>query len=146
MLKCAFWRYAVKYRIDQFVIKALRFAYRIIWYFRTYRSSGSLLSVNAPDPFSHIVTKINTLNLISAFIHEHNTLIQIILHMRKMSSGSLLSIHTFCSIQWFCYGAVKALIRLRGCAGWSGPSLSAYARRHVFACRGLNKYMYHHNP
>ena len=25
------------------------------------------------------------------------------------------------------------MIRLRGCAGWSGPSLSAYARRHVFA-------------
>ena len=27
---------------------------------------------------------------------------------------------------------MKALIRLRECAGWSGPSLSAYARRYIF--------------
>ena len=32
---------------------------------------------------------------------------------------------------------MKALIRLRVCAGWSGPSLSAYARRYVFAWRAL---------
>ena len=32
---------------------------------------------------------------------------------------------------------MKARIRLRGCAGWSGPSLSAFARRHVFSWRGL---------
>ena len=31
---------------------------------------------------------------------------------------------------------MKALIRLRGCAVWSGPSLSAYARTHVFALGG----------
>ena len=28
---------------------------------------------------------------------------------------------------------MKALIRLHGCAGWSGPSLYAYAQRQVFA-------------
>ena len=30
---------------------------------------------------------------------------------------------------------MKALIRLRGWAGWSGPSLSAYAKKHIFAWR-----------
>ena len=59
----------------------------------------------------------------SAFRHAQN-LIQIILRMRKIS-WILLSIHTFCSIQWFCLRRVKALIRLRTCAVWSGPSLSA---------------------
>ena len=42
----------------------------------------------------------------------------------------------FYSIQWFCLRTVKALIKLRGCAGWSGASLVAYARRHVGAGRG----------
>ena len=27
---------------------------------------------------------------------------------------------------------MKALIRLRGCAVWSGPSLSTYAPKHIF--------------
>ena len=36
----------------------------------------------------------------SAFEHAQNAQIQIILHMRKASSGPLLSISTFCSIQW----------------------------------------------
>ena len=40
------------------------------------------------------------------------------------------------SIQWFCKCTVKAQIRLRGCAGWSGPSLSTYARKHVSTWRG----------
>ena len=35
-------------------------------------------------------------------------------------------------IQWFRLRTGKALIRLCGCAGWSGPSLFAYARRHGF--------------
>ena len=48
----------------------------------------------------------------------------------------LLSFNTFCSIQWFCQWTVTALIRLRGCAGWSRPLLSAYAQRHVFAWHG----------
>ena len=33
---------------------------------------------------------------------------------------------------------MKALIRLRGCAVWSGPSLSAFAQRHVFAWRAYS--------
>ena len=56
--------------------------------------------------------------------------------MHKLSSGHLLSIETFCSSQWFWLLAAKALIRLRGCAIWSGPLLSAYARRLVFAWLG----------
>ena len=38
----------------------------------------------------------------SAFEHVQNAKIQIILHMRKVSSEPLLSIHTFCTSQWFC--------------------------------------------
>ena len=34
--------------------------------------------------------------------------------MHKVSSGHLLFIHTFYSIQWFCLRAVNTLIRLRG--------------------------------
>ena len=44
----------------------------------------------------------------------------------------------FRSIQWFCSRTVKALIRLRKCAVWSEPSLSACARRHVFAAHLSN--------
>ena len=38
----------------------------------------------------------------SAFEHAQNVHIQIIPHMHKLSSGPLLSIDTFCNIQWFC--------------------------------------------
>ena len=55
-------------------------------------------------------------------------------HMRKVSSGHLFSIEIFYSIQWFCLRTVKALIRLH--AVWSGPSLSAYTRKLIFAWRG----------
>ena len=37
----------------------------------------------------------------SAFEHVQKVQIQIILHKDKVSSGLLLSIHTFCSIQLF---------------------------------------------
>ena len=43
-------------------------------------------------------------------------LIQIILHMPTVSSGPLLSIHSFCSIHWFSWWIGKALNRLRRCA------------------------------
>ena len=55
-------------------------------------------------------------------------------------SGPLFSSHTYCGIQWFCKRTVKALVRLRGCAGWSGPSLSAYAWRQVFAWHGQSQW------
>ena len=48
----------------------------------------------------------------------------------------LLSIHTLWSVQWLCLRTGRILIRLCGCAGWSGLSLSAYARRYVFAWPG----------
>ena len=35
-------------------------------------------------------------------------------------------------------GITKALIRLRGCAGWSAPVLFANPRGQVFTCRGQN--------
>ena len=46
-------------------------------------------------------------------------------------------IHAFYSLRWFwwfCERTVKVLIRQRG---WSGPSLSAYTPRRVFAWCGL---------
>ena len=66
----------------------------------------------------------------SVFEHAQNAQIQTILYMRKVSIGHLLSIYTFCSIQWLCLRIVKAFIRLRECAGWSGPSLSKYTFSH----------------
>ena len=53
---------------------------------------------------------------------------------RKVSFQHLFSINTFYSVNWFCMRTAKALIRLRGCAGWSGPSLCEHAqwRRPVF--------------
>ena len=60
----------------------------------------------------------------SAFKHAQNVRIHIILHMRRVSSGHLLSIETFYSNQWFYKLTIKALIRLRGCAVWSGTLLS----------------------
>ena len=65
--------------------------------------------------------------------HAQNAQIHAILHMRKVSSGHLLSSEIVYSIQLFSLQTSKTLIRLCGCAGWSGPSLSIYARRHVFA-------------
>ena len=55
-----------------------------------------------------------------------------------VSSGPLLSIHTFFSMQCFCKRTRKAVIRLRGCAGWSGPSLSAYARPRFRMARSIS--------
>ena len=48
----------------------------------------------------------------------------------KNITGPLLSNYTLYSAQ-FCKQRVSALIRLPGCK--AGPSLSIYARRHVFA-------------
>ena len=69
----------------------------------------------------------------SPFKHAQTVRIHIILDMRKILSGHLLSIETFYIIQWFCIRAAKVLIRLRGCAVWSRPSLYAYVRTYVFA-------------
>ena len=46
-------------------------------------------------PIGHVKQK-------SALEHARNAQIQNILCMHKVSSGPLLSIHTFCCIQWFC--------------------------------------------
>ena len=41
----------------------------------------------------------------------------------------IFALHSYIfSIEWFCKRTVKALIRLRGCTSWSGPSLLEYAR------------------
>ena len=58
--------------------------------------------------------------------------------MSKVSSGHLLSVDTFFSVQWFCLQTVKALIRMCGCAGWSWSSLSVHAQRYVFVWHGPN--------
>ena len=65
-----------------------------------------------------------------AFEHAQKVQTRIILHMCKVSSMHLLFIETFYSIQWFCLWTAKALIRLHGCTGWSGSSLSTYTWRH----------------
>ena len=90
----------------------------------------------ALGPFSHVEYHMDCVKRKGVFKHARNSKIQIILRMRNVSSGHLLSFHTFCSIQWFCWRTVKTLIRLRGCAVWSGSSLSAYARKLIFAWRG----------
>ena len=62
-----------------------------------------------------------------------NVRIHIILQVCKVSSGPLLSINTFYSIQWFWQRTTEALIRLRFGAVWSRPSLSAHASKaHLF--------------
>ena len=50
-------------------------------------------------------------------------------------SRALLYFIMFYSTQWFYKRTVKAQIRLRGRAGWSGPSLPAYAQRHFSMAR-----------
>ena len=75
----------------------------------------------------------------SALEHFQNAEIQIILGMCKVSFGPLLSIHTFCSVQWICKQTVMALIRLCRWAEWPGPLLSAHARRHFFKWRSPSK-------
>ena len=67
-----------------------------------------------------------------AFQHAQISQNQTILCMGKALSGPLLSIHTFCSIQWFYQRTVLALISRCRCTGWSGSSLSTYTWRHVF--------------
>ena len=44
----------------------------------------------------------------------------------------LLSIDTFYCVKRICQRTTNALITLRGCAGWSGPLLSAHARKYIF--------------
>ena len=60
--------------------------------------------------------------------------------------GSVASLHMLLSKSRI----TKALIRLRGCAGWSVPVLFANARRPVFSRRGpffLNMmFLYEENP
>ena len=56
-------------------------------------------------------------------------------HACAVSSGHLLTIDTFYNIQWLWQRTTNVLIRLCACAGWSGPSLPAYTRRHVFMVR-----------
>ena len=68
-----------------------------------------------------------------AFEHAQNERIHIILRMRIVSSVPLQNIDTFYGSRWFWQRTMKAVIRLRGRAVWSGPSLSAYAQRHVLA-------------
>ena len=53
----------------------------------------------------------------SAFEHAQHVRIHIILHMRKVSSGRMISIKNINSIQWLCLRTAKSLIRLREC--WS---------------------------
>ena len=71
-----------------------------------------------------------------AFEHAQSAQILIILHMRKVSSGLLLFINTVFfneeqKPRWYNIYTDAQVDDINGCAGWSRPSLSAYARRHV---------------
>ena len=80
--------------------------------------------------YSHDMACLGPVKRKSSFEHAQNVWIHIIMHSCAVSFGHLLSTGTrFYSIQRFCLRTEKALIRLCGCAGWSGPSLSAYAQR-----------------
>ena len=69
------------------------------------------------------------------FRHAHKEQIHIHPAHAQIHPGICAPLITFYNVQWFVEGTVKTLIRLRGSAGWSGPSLSDYARSHVFARR-----------
>ena len=91
--------------------------------------SSALFSLKNNDNVGRIKRK-------SAFEHAQNVRIHIIRCMHKVSSGSLFSIDTFYSIQWFWQRTAKALIRLRSRAVWSGPSLFTHAPKAHFNWRG----------
>ena len=76
----------------------------------------------------------------SAFEHAQN--VRIYLRMRKIFSWSLLSIDNFSRILWFWQRIAKNLIRLRECAVWSGPSLSAHAPKETFSLCAAHVYYF----
>ena len=57
-------------------------------------------------------------------------------HAQSIIPAFCSLIITFWSTKWFSQRTVKAINRLCGSASCSGPLLSGYARRHVFAWRG----------
>ena len=59
---------------------------------------------------------------------------QIILRMRKVSSGPLLSINTFCYMQWSCWRTVKALSRLPAKLGILCPRIRIRCPRIRIRC------------
>ena len=67
------------------------------------------------------------------FEHAQNVPIHFIRHMHK-THRAFTFIDTFYSIQCLCLRTTKALIRIRGCAGWFGLSMSTYAQRYLYAC------------
>ena len=90
---------------------------------------------NCGAVYAHVCPHLGSVKQKSAFEHAQNLHSDHPCACAKGHPGIVLSIHIFCSIQLSCSWTVNALIRQRGCVGWSGPSLSAYARRHVFAWR-----------
>ena len=67
----------------------------------------------------------------NAFEHVQNVRIHIILHMRQVSSGHLLSIETFYSIQW--YTMIFFFFFFFIFAGSEGPNQTARMRRLIWA-------------
>ena len=118
-------------------IRRLRIAYQINWNSDVWRygiNTRSGVLKKTKGQYSHMGRAKRKV----VFEHAQNVRIHIILCMHKVSSGPLLSIDTFYSIQWFrwqqrpwsdCANAQADL----------APSLSAYARRHVFAWWGTYK-------
>ena len=76
------------------------------------------------------------------------------------ASSGICSTLKHYSIQWFWLQIAKALIRLHECAVWSGPLLSGYAWKYIFAWHGpymhlkthliwhngqIERFLYHHS-
>ena len=67
---------------------------------KEFSSISVHISMSIKRQAEHILWAATSEN--KCFEHVHNAQIQIIVRMRKLSYGSLLSIQTLCSIQLFC--------------------------------------------
>ena len=86
--------------------------------------------------YSHFFSKKFQRICVSPDVNFNESLTNDVVSFEQLGPGLLLYIEIFYSIQWFCLQTAKAQIRLCGWSDWSGPSLSAYVRRHVFYMTG----------
>ena len=61
--------------------------------------------------------------------HMQTVTVQMSVHIHAVWSGHSLLVDIYYIINWVCKQAMKALISLHICAGWSEPALSAYCIR-----------------
>ena len=83
-----------------------------------------------------VLSYLGITRLKSVLEDAQNLQVQLILLTCRVSSGSLLSIDTFCSMILLVDSEGPDQITQL----WSGPSLYAHARRHIFTWRSWFKY------